>query len=403
MATSYLQFNGINQQGSVADAVDLRLTNNWEITLTFAPANLDQTSKYLLLKGSNDYSLIWEYTDNKVEIFSLADPGSLRTASSVYLPDTSFHTIKYTMLNGTFSAYLDGTLVTSVSTNIAFTTSASTFYFASAGGSNYVAGNFSYLAIKNNGVMAAEYLFNEGSGSVANDNTGNGHVMTLTNSPTWGTISSVAHSGASSLDGNGSLTATASIVSQNSASLSGNGSISADLTQTGSTHSASSSLSGIGTLSSDSIVHSTTPNGSANLQGNGTLMADATVTTPSVTQSSSASLQGNGTLTASADVSHVPTVYNGSVSLSGKGSLSSRLSGSVWAEANLSSDSSLIVLQNVSQYGGDGKTIAPRPSIYDWTRWVLSEREKQYSHVVLTDVKLSELAQKECTKWFPNP
>lgn len=350
--TYALIFNGSNQQGtSPSNSASLNLTNNFDITLTFSLPNISQLSKYFFTKGANSYGIIFGYVSKTVEFYSASDTNSaMRNLSGIVINDNSTHTVRYVYSNGVFSSYLDGVLQHSGSVSVTLTTNTSPLYIGSAGGSGYINATFNALKIINNGVVEADWEFQEGSGSTVSDSSGNANTITLVNSPTWVT-NSVANLGSASLSASGNMTVsgkqgytdssnlsasanmtvTPDIDYQGSANLSSNGNLSANglITQQASA-----------TLSASTDMSATlTQTGQAQL-GSATLSASASVTADSIV---GGQVNGSANLSSTVDMqTNVIQMFNAQVVLSATSSLSAIGDKEIEANANLSSDSSLL-------------------------------------------------------------
>ena len=111
------EFDGTSDYCKTTATYDF--TNNFTISFWFKPDTTTQSNVYLISRfQTNDKqtAVIYEYVDDKVEFWSNeytgADP---RTSSQLTISDTNWHHVVYSYDGSTWSGYLDGTQVFSVS------------------------------------------------------------------------------------------------------------------------------------------------------------------------------------------------------------------------------------------------------------------------------------------------
>jgi hypothetical protein len=127
------RFDGAFDRYVAKNIPQLNVTNNFTISLWFAPAVLTQTNRYLLSKlntaqNDNNYSVIWEYVNNTVEFYAGGFSGtSPRTGSGMVISDTNMHHIVYTYNGSTWSGYLDSVPIFSVSRTFSLNTGTGQF------------------------------------------------------------------------------------------------------------------------------------------------------------------------------------------------------------------------------------------------------------------------------------
>ena len=103
-----LNFDGVDDYVGISNHSSLQLTNNFSISLWFKPSNLTQSNKYLLGKN-NDYAILWEYTDNTINLYTNGQTGtSPQAVSAMTINDTNWHHITYSYDGTTLKSFLDG-------------------------------------------------------------------------------------------------------------------------------------------------------------------------------------------------------------------------------------------------------------------------------------------------------
>jgi hypothetical protein len=185
-STYYLQMDGVDDYAVVSHHDTINLSNNFKISITFSPKDLNATQKYLISKDNN-YALLWEYANNAVEFYAYAYTGtSPRTGSVITLPDNGKHTVIYEYNGTTFSGYLDGTQMFSNAVTFALnSTNTVPLYISGASATlNLFTGNFYDLEIYKNSVLSAHYNMTLGN---VQDQSGNGNHATLSGG-TWVTV-----------------------------------------------------------------------------------------------------------------------------------------------------------------------------------------------------------------------
>ncbi|WP_078548638.1 LamG domain-containing protein [Litchfieldia alkalitelluris] len=316
-----VQLDGVDDYAVVAgdSHIGLDLTNHFKISITFSPSDLSSSQKYLLSKavdGGDAYSIIWEYTDNKVEFYSFKYTGdNPRTGSAITITDTNKHTISYEYDGAIFRGYLDGVEQFSLAKSFSLiATGGSTrpLYIARSSGSNYFKGNLYDTTILKNNVVVAEWLMDEGTGATLYDTSGNGNHATLyggtwVDDGTGGTTTT--HEGTATLNGLGTVTVSGNRETFANGSLLGQGSLTATIQRI---VSGDVSLLGSGTLTADSssnAVHLA----EAILSGLGTLNTSGQRVTLA-----NATFNGEGTLNA---IAGNVTVITGEANLTGVSSI----------------------------------------------------------------------------------
>jgi hypothetical protein len=121
---SSLSFDGVDDYVSIPNNTALQLTNNFSISVWFKPANLTQTNTYILGKY-NDYALLWEYTNNTVNLYTNGQTGtSPQSVSGMTISDTNWHHLVYTYNGTTLYGYVDGVNIVSPAISFSCRTSA---------------------------------------------------------------------------------------------------------------------------------------------------------------------------------------------------------------------------------------------------------------------------------------
>lgn len=352
----FLKFNGSTDAGSVAHASDLILnTVNWEFNVTFALNDITQSQRYLFTKGGNDYGIIYNYNTNKLEIYSLSDNGTLRNASSLSIADTDKHNVVYSQdAGGVFRAYLDGVLMITQTIGTTFAGNSDPLYFMNSGPYNGNLGASMYaFSIKKNGVTVLNYGFQEGSGSVVNDLTGNGHTMSLIGSPQWLTETTV-QSGAASLSSVSSISASSNVSKKGVSSLSALSTLSANLERVVQVWEGTVSLSSASGMSSDAMLtkgSGASISASSVLDASGILI-EATNNSAGLVASSSLSVNGiriiKGMVTLSSqsslDIAPIRNEINGKSSLSSSSSFLSDASVTYQADIILNGKGNMVIV-----------------------------------------------------------
>src|SRR5665647_1129247 len=121
---SAIYFDGSNDRIASAASV----ANGLPITIAFAwaPLNLTQSNKYIGALGANRFALLWEYDNNKVELYSTGP--DTRTGSQITMPNTSKHHVVYAYANGAQTSWLDGTRVLNATAGMTYASANSSLY-----------------------------------------------------------------------------------------------------------------------------------------------------------------------------------------------------------------------------------------------------------------------------------
>ena len=197
---TYINLQGGSDYVLAPHASQLDLTDQFIFSFKFKSSNASQTQKYLFSKGLNRYAVIYGYEANTIELFGGAV--DVRTGSQITVPDMDWHQYVYTYDGATLKGYIDGVEVVNVAKSITLSTDAQGLFIGAA---NSTAGNFEgYLdnleiwnqynttriaellaggcsAITDYTGLAALYLFEDGSGTVASDHSGYSNHGTLYN------------------------------------------------------------------------------------------------------------------------------------------------------------------------------------------------------------------------------
>lgn len=145
-------FGGVSGDAiSVNDSSSLDITTAWTISLWVKAANLVQTSKYILSKlnnlgTDNAYSVIWEYSNNNIQFYSLNTTGTYgypSTNSDIPLTDIEWHYICYTYNGSQWNSYKDGAVITPVNGSVNLVATIGKLYLSSFNG----AGNNANLSL----------------------------------------------------------------------------------------------------------------------------------------------------------------------------------------------------------------------------------------------------------------
>jgi len=153
-----LEFDGSTQYIQVAHNALFNFTNNFSIVFWFKATNTTQTDTYIIQKGSNRWSIIWEFVDNAVEFYTGSYTGTNpRTGSQLTINDTNWHHIVYAYNGTTWAGYLDGVQVFSVSRTFTLYTDTDNLYFGRADiDAAYVAGQLFDIRLYNRALTANE-------------------------------------------------------------------------------------------------------------------------------------------------------------------------------------------------------------------------------------------------------
>lgn len=104
-------FDGNDDYISIPSDPSLQITNNFTVTIWFKPTNLTQSQKYIIGKN-NDYSIVWEYTDNTAQFYTNGQTGTNPMSySQITIPNTNWHHISYTYDGINLKSFLNGKLV----------------------------------------------------------------------------------------------------------------------------------------------------------------------------------------------------------------------------------------------------------------------------------------------------
>jgi hypothetical protein len=319
----YLQLDGVDDYASASDHTSLQLTNNFKISITFAPKDLNSTQKYLLQKGAtggDSYSVIWEFVNNQVEFYSFKYTGTNpRTGSGIVLPDANKHTIVYQYDGTTFKGFLDGVEKFSLTKTFSLDITGSfPLYLGRSSAGNHVAASFYDVVIHKEGLLSAHYDMTTGT---VQDQSGNGRNATLTGG-TW--VDDGVGGTPTVQTGAVSLTGTGTITSIGVASLN-----------------ATANLLGQGKFTPSGLI---VRNASANLLGAGNLTAVASVLN---SPGASASLLGQGILNGTGIIiPRAVIIVTGEVSLLGSSILIAN--DSIWKDD---------ILSLVQMYAGTEETV----------------------------------------------
>ena len=198
--STYINFDGGNDYIQVPYASQLDLTDQFIISFKFRSKDAAQTNNYLLSKGGNRYAVLYGYVANTIELFG----GSVdvRTGSQITVPDMDWHQYVYAYDGTTLRGYIDGVEVVTVAKSITLATDVGDFFIGAANaGTGYSTGDMDNVeiwnqynaarlsellsgecsAITDSTGLAALYMFEDGSGSVASDYSGYSNHGTLNN------------------------------------------------------------------------------------------------------------------------------------------------------------------------------------------------------------------------------
>ncbi len=198
--SNYINLDGGNDYIQVPHGTQLDLTDQFIISFKFRSTDAAQTDNYLLSKGFNRYAVLYGYVANTIELFS--GGGDIRTGSQITVPDTDWHHYVYAYDGVTLTGYIDGVEVVNVAKSITFPTDAGDFFIGAANAgtaysacdmdnveiwNQYNATRLSQLisgecsAITDSTGLAVLYLFEDGSGTTATDQSTYSNHGTLTN------------------------------------------------------------------------------------------------------------------------------------------------------------------------------------------------------------------------------
>jgi len=156
-------FNGTSDYVQIPDSDSLDLVSNFTISVWFKPTVLSQTSRYVLSKlnaGATDnaYAIIWEYVNNQVEFYASNFTGTdPRTGSGMGVPDTNWHHVVYTYDGTTWTGYIDGDSVFSVSRTFSLDVQSGVLNLATFTGTTHFADcTIDELRIYSRGLSAAD-------------------------------------------------------------------------------------------------------------------------------------------------------------------------------------------------------------------------------------------------------